>query len=134
MAVLDKLRINIFSEGKKLKEYVDLAQGTGTDNRLDLTRDATQSVTRYVEADPGTQYYVHIGIRTDFDFGPVANCLSFRVYIDGDKVRTLDISKTTCKRRSGFHYIIRGMHAFSDQGWQRLAFFWQNLVTSETVA
>lgn len=34
MAVLDKLRINIFSEGKKLKEYVDLAQGTGTDNRL----------------------------------------------------------------------------------------------------
>jgi hypothetical protein len=134
MVVLDKLRINIFSNDKKLKEYDDLAQGTGPDNRLDLTRDATQTVTRYIKAIPNTQYHVRIGMRTGFDFGPDANCLSFRVYIDGDRVRTAHISKKACKKHSGFHHIIKGMHVFSDQGWQRLAFFWQDLVTSEIAA
>lgn len=134
MVVLNKLRINIFSNDKKLKEYEEPAQGTGPDNRLDLTREATQTVTRYVKAKPGKQYHVRIGMRTNFDFGPDANCLSFRVYIDGDRVRTAHISKSACKKHSGFHHIIRGVHSFSDQGWQRFPFCWHNLVTSEIAA
>lgn len=131
MVVLDKLRVNILCNAQTIKEHADLATGTGPDNRLDLTSDATKTVMRYLEAKPLKEYFVRVAVRKGFDFGPQANCLSFSVYIDGDRVRTVYISKSVCEKRSGFHYVIKGMQVSSEDGWRRHAFSWENLVTSE---
>ncbi|KEF55870.1 uncharacterized protein A1O9_07450 [Exophiala aquamarina CBS 119918] len=122
MVVLDKVRVNVLCNGHKLKEYDDLATGTGPDNRLDLTSDATKTVTRCLQAKPLKEYFIRVAVRKGFDFGPRANCLSFCVYIDGDRVRRKHISKAVSERRSGFHHVIKGMQVSSDVGWRRLAF------------
>jgi len=131
MVVLDNLRVNVLSDGKKVKEHDDLSTGTDPTNGLDLTSDATKTVTRHIEAKPLTDYFVRVAVRKGFDFGPSANHLSFCIYIDGGRVRTVYLAKSLCEKRGGYHYVAKGMHALSDDGWCRFGFFWENLVTSK---
>lgn len=131
MVVVDKIRVNVFVAGEKLQEYElppeERAEGN---NSTDLTQTTTITATRYVEATPDTVYYLRCALRGGFDFG-AANCLTFRIFIDGKKTRSVHISKRKYQKRGGYHAIVRGTHNGSaEQGWQRFPFKWAALNTS----
>ena len=94
MAVLDTLpgvEVNIVVNKKPLKEYQDSD-----------VEEEHRTVTRYVEAVSNQVFEIHMTIEKGFKFR--GNCLTFKIYVDGNRVQYNAVDKENCAR-AGYNLV-----------------------------
>lgn len=123
MAILKGIEVSVVTDGKVLTEYDD-------EDTADENTDHPSKISKYIEAVSDAEFGIAITVPSSYDFA--ADCLAFRIRLDGVWVRTSFCRKAKRKRRKDWQKTMAGINVENGEGWYLRPFKFNDINIGKT--